>query len=109
MAAAPKPKLDWDQIHRRLDAIQQVIDHGWSQSPESKANVLRSRALALARKSAGRDSAEESLEVVEFLLAYENYGIELKYVREVYPLRDFTPLPGTPAFIMGVTNVRGQV
>jgi purine-binding chemotaxis protein CheW len=50
-----------------------------------------------------------AIDVLEFQLAQEHYGIELNYVREVYPLKDLTPLPGTPAFVLGVTNVRGQV
>jgi len=30
-------------------------------------------------------------------------------VREVYPLKDLTPLPGSPPFIPGIINVRGQI
>jgi len=46
---------------------------------------------------------------VEFLLASEYYGIESRYIREVYPIRDYTPLPGTPSFVLGLINVRGQI
>jgi purine-binding chemotaxis protein CheW len=46
---------------------------------------------------------------VEFLLASEHYGIELTYIREIHALTEFTPLPGTPAFVLGLTNVRGQI
>jgi purine-binding chemotaxis protein CheW len=27
----------------------------------------------------------------------------------VYPLRDLTPLPGTPSFVLGIVNVRGRI
>jgi purine-binding chemotaxis protein CheW len=30
-------------------------------------------------------------------------------VREAYPLKDFTPLPGTPPFVLGIINLRGQI
>jgi purine-binding chemotaxis protein CheW len=46
---------------------------------------------------------------VEFLLAHETYGVESLYVREVHPLKAFTPLPCTPAFVLGIINVRGQI
>jgi purine-binding chemotaxis protein CheW len=46
---------------------------------------------------------------VEFLLASEHYGIELKNNREIHALSEFTPVPGTPAFVLGLTNVRGQI
>jgi purine-binding chemotaxis protein CheW len=52
---------------------------------------------------------QSQLEVVEFLLASEHYGIELTYIREIHALSEFTPLPGTPAFVLGLTNVRGQI
>ena len=30
-------------------------------------------------------------------------------MREAYPLKDFTPLPGVPPFVLGIANVRGQI
>ena len=31
------------------------------------------------------------------------------FVREVFPLKDFTPLPGVPSFVLGIANIRGQI
>lgn len=47
--------------------------------------------------------------MLEFQLAYERYGIESSYVREVYPLKDLTPLPCVAPFVLGIVNVRGQI
>ncbi len=71
-------------------------------------SILKARAQALAQAP---EQAEETecLEVVTFMLAYETYGIETAWVREVYPLKDLTPLPCTPSFVAGIVNVRGQV
>jgi purine-binding chemotaxis protein CheW len=71
--------------------------------------ILRKRANELAKEHHNEENADQNLEYVEFILAYENYGIELSYVREVYPLKDFTPVPCTPSFILGVTNIRGEI
>jgi purine-binding chemotaxis protein CheW len=30
-------------------------------------------------------------------------------VREIYPLKEFTPIPCTPPFVLGIVNVRGQI
>ena len=49
------------------------------------------------------------LELLEFRLAGERYGVETRWVREVHPLRDLTPLPCTPSFVLGVVNVRGEI
>jgi purine-binding chemotaxis protein CheW len=51
----------------------------------------------------------EHIEVVEFVLAHERYAIESDYVREVAPLENLTPLPCTPAFVLGIVNVRGEI
>lgn len=77
-------------------------------SPPQWQSILKARARALAQAPESA-TATECIEVVTFLLAYETYGIETSYVREVYPLKDLTPLPCTPAFVAGIVNVRGQV
>lgn len=46
---------------------------------------------------------------MEFRLATEKYGLESAFVREVYPLKELTPLPGVPPFVLGIVNVRGQI
>lgn len=72
------------------------------------ARILHARAQALARP-ASRSSTGPGLEILEFFLANERYGLETSYVREVHPLRNLTPLPCTPAFVSGVVNLRGQI
>lgn len=70
--------------------------------------ILEARAKQLAR-AAQAPSTAASLELLEFRLAQERYAIETRFVQEVYPLREFTPLPCTPPFIRGVVNVRGRI
>jgi purine-binding chemotaxis protein CheW len=49
------------------------------------------------------------LELLEFRLASERYALETRHVQDVHPLRELTPLPCTPPFILGIVNVRGRV
>jgi purine-binding chemotaxis protein CheW len=77
-------------------------------TPDEKKNILKSRAKLLAQ-APEQATAEASLEVVEFLLAHEHYGIESSYVKEVYPLKEVTPVPCTPPFVLGIINLRGQI
>jgi purine-binding chemotaxis protein CheW len=85
------------------------MERGWTPTPEERKKVLRARRQALAQEPKKEEAAGDYLEVVEFLLAYETYGIESSYVREVYPLKELTPLPCTPSFVLGIVNVRGQI
>jgi purine-binding chemotaxis protein CheW len=76
----------------------------------SATETLKARARALAQPiRRDDDGADEALKVVEFRLAKERYAVEQKYVREVYGLKELTPLPCTPGFLLGIINVRGQI
>lgn len=77
-------------------------------SADEKKQILRKRAALLSRK-VEEDQEEETFDVIEFMLAHERYAFEVLYVREVYPLKDLTPVPCTPSFVLGILNVRGQV
>ena len=77
--------------------------------PEGRRDVLEFRARLLARVPPEPPRAGEVLELVGFVLAGQRYGIETRFVREVARLTRFTAVPGTPAFVMGVTNLRGEI
>lgn len=105
----PVRAVDWSEMRQRLTAAQERIERRWALPPQEKRRILQERARLLAREPEGQRPSAGRLDVVEFLLAYEHYGIESSYVREVYPLRELTALPGTPPFVLGVTNVRGKI
>jgi purine-binding chemotaxis protein CheW len=72
-------------------------------------DILRDRAQVLARRPQHTPAAGSRLQLLEFHLAAERYAIESRHVQEVLPLRDLTPLPGTPSFVLGIVNVRGRI
>jgi purine-binding chemotaxis protein CheW len=101
--------VDWRDVHSRLESARTAIEQGWAPGPQEKKKILKARAQALAQEPKRNLVPEDNIVVVEFALAYEKYGIESAYVREVYPLKELTPLPCTPPFVLGVINVRGQI
>ena len=44
-----------------------------------------------------------------FVLAGEDYGLEILKVREIIGLMDITAIPRMPEFVKGVINLRGKV
>jgi purine-binding chemotaxis protein CheW len=108
-AAKQPPGVDWSTVYRRLEASRMALERGVTPTPEDRKNTLRARAQALAREPQDAAGAREEIDIVEFLLAYETYGVESSYVREVYPLKAFTPLPCTPPFVVGIINIHGQI
>ncbi len=110
--AAPKTKkaaIDWRTVHQRLAAASAAVERMEMPNAEETRRILKTRAQALAREPAKTEAAAEYMEVVEFVLAYETYTIESRYVREVYPLDNLTPLPCAPAFVLGIVSVRGEI
>ena len=77
--------------------------------PNNARQILRARAQALARTPERAPVAGASLEVLEFRLAQERYALENRWVQEVCPLKELTPLPCTPPFVLGIVNVRGRI
>lgn len=73
------------------------------------ARILRARAQALARGAEAAPTPDSEIELIEFGLADERYALESSFVGEVHPLKDLTPLPCTPPFVLGLVNVRGRI
>jgi purine-binding chemotaxis protein CheW len=44
-----------------------------------------------------------------FALGRKTYGVPVLRVREIVRLPDITPVPGVPAYVKGVINLRGKV
>lgn len=106
-AASPAGAIDWAAVRHRLEVAGHRLAEEFAPPPEKCRAVLTARAQALAAEAMAAPGA--GLEVLEFRLAGEHYAVENNWVREVYPLRDYTPLPGTPPFVLGIIHVRGQV
>ncbi len=79
--------------------------------PESKKTeeVLKARAQQLAKGGQKESPEQKRVRIVEFKMANESYGIELDHMRMIHPLNNLTDLPGIPAFIKGIINVRGKI
>lgn len=109
MGSANRLEIDWERIHQRLEVSRAAMERGFAPDADEMRRILRDRAKLLARDLSNNAAPGASLEIVEFRLAYERYGIESSCIREICPLKDLVPLPSTPAFVLGLINVRGQI
>ena len=71
-------------------------------------DVLEERARALAYREAA-EASQDGEETLIFRLGDARYGASARLVREVQPLNGYTPLPGTPPFVLGLVNLRGRL
>jgi purine-binding chemotaxis protein CheW len=107
--AAPTSGSLQDTLSRRLAAARAALEQETGLTPEVQQGILLARAQALAQCPVSPVGPSDTLTIVAFRLAHEHYGIETAAVREVLPLQALTPLPGTPPFVLGIINVRGEI
>lgn len=98
----------FQRARQRLDEFRAVVEGGFVKTPAEKREILKQRAVDLARSTAKEDEGA-MIEIVTFQLAHELYAIESHYIAEVYPLITLTPIPCTPPFVLGVVNLRGLI
>ena len=55
------------------------------------------------------DSKKNSIRVLAFSLGGENYCAEIHQIRSVVRVESITRIPNAPDFVVGVTNLRGQI
>ncbi len=54
-------------------------------------------------------TAAEVTQFVNFRLGREEFGVDISSVKEITRVGDITHIPEAPSFILGVTNLRGQI
>src|SRR3972149_5793718 len=106
---AKRKNIDWGELNRRMEKGRAAIEEGFQPAEDELRKILRARAQALSAETETAVQEEAAIHVVEFVLAYESYAVESAYVREIIPLTEFTPVPGTPPFVLGIINVRGDI
>jgi len=52
---------------------------------------------------------EATREVLVFVLGKEEYGVDILKVQEIRGYEKVTPIPGAPAYLKGVVNLRGII
>src|SRR5712691_7239305 len=109
MSKESRPAINWEEAYARLEQARRALEAGGDRPSMEVTRILRERAQALARPLGEARIYTEGLELLVFSLTGERYGIEMVHVLEVIPLRELTPVPCTPAFVLGVVNHRGRI
>jgi purine-binding chemotaxis protein CheW len=103
------PKIDWAALRSQVDAAQRSLCLHDALTGEQRRSVLQARARIAAVEPIRPKTDALPIELVEFSLLHETYGIEAAYVSEVICLDSYLPLPGAPACIFGVVPLRGRM
>lgn len=60
-------------------------------------------------KNNGSAMHDELIQLVSFMLADEEYGVEVLKVREIIRMPTITKMPNVPQHVEGIVNLRGKV
>jgi purine-binding chemotaxis protein CheW len=103
----PAP-VDWSALAARLAAASDATRRGAGPTGAQARRILaeRGRALAAPPRAA---RPEGTLAVVGLALGLERYALEAALVREVIRPARLARLPGAPAFLVGIANLRGEI
>lgn len=63
----------------------------------------------MSNTAAASTVADPVIQLVTFRLKDEIYGINVMQVQEVLRVSEIAPVPGAPAYVLGIVNLRGNV
>ena len=106
-AKQPKTVAKGKKVREDSKISERIMNS--SKLNKKNLKILKNRAKELSEITVEQEMSEDFIELVEFVLAYEQYGIASSFIREVFSMKEFTPIPSTPNFVLGVINVRGQI
>ena len=100
--------IDWAGALRRLGQIRESIEEAGRTKHDRAFEIFQERARRLAQPNqAAAELASDML--VVFRLAGERFAFRVSEVTEILPEFKLTPVPGAPAAIAGVIQVRGEI
>lgn len=62
-----------------------------------------------SQQTESKQAADQVLQWVTFRLQEETYGINVMQVQEVLRYTEIAPVPGSPDYVLGIINLRGNV
>jgi len=80
-----------------------------SQWDPGAEDLLRRRAEQLAKRVDTEEEARHDVEVLICRLGGERYAIETRTLRAVLSATGLTRVPSTPAYVLGIVSVRGEI
>lgn len=76
---------------------------------EEEKKILHERAALLGQELLQENTQTTQLEILEFKVDGERYGVESSYVSQICLLKHLTFLPGVFNYVRGIINVHGCV
>jgi len=100
--------FDWESARMRIAVTNAILAGLDEPAPEVLEQIWSRRAELLAQAPVQEDEGEQ-VKLVLIQLGRETYGLDAKYVFEIRPANQITPVPRVPDWVTGVINLRGRI
>jgi purine-binding chemotaxis protein CheW len=78
-------------------------------APEGAVTATHSLSFFAAPAREEKKAVEATEHLATFMLAGEEYGVDVRLVQEIIRVSEITQVPRAPEFIKGVINLRGRI
>jgi purine-binding chemotaxis protein CheW len=102
-------RLNWDDALARLEEARRSLEQGVEPTAGDLSAIYRERAERLANGAEEGVVLSEPNSIIVFRVGEWRYAVSSADVQEVLPDLPMTPVPGAPAAVMGVIQVRGEI
>ncbi len=100
--------FNWDNLRQRIVEVEDALVKIDEITPEALEQLWASRAAKLARAPLSEDTGEQ-INLVLIRLGREIFGLHTQCVRDIQAVKQITPVPRVPEWVVGVVNLRGRI
>ena len=101
-------RLNWAEVRQRLRLAQQLTTAAGTDAAE-RTRILEHRAQLLAVPAGTSELSRSSELIMVFRTGADRFALPLSALLEVIPQPKCAPVPGAPAEVAGLIQVRGDV
>jgi purine-binding chemotaxis protein CheW len=108
---APKSKkqeLNWQVVYDRIAASKLALENSGTVSEQERDRIWRERAIQFAR-APEEDKTSEIVHLAIIRMGRELCAFDVTFLESIRPVEQITRVPRSPNWIVGVSNIRGQV
>ncbi len=99
----------WENFKARAESLREMSQKIRKISTNEKEHIFKERANNLRLEKGTTTEDKDLLNMISFYIEGELFGVEVKYLQEVYEVSRITRIPCTPKILSGLINYRGSV
>jgi len=103
-----KHELNWQLVYDRIAAAKLALENTGQVSVEERERIWKERAIQFAR-APEEDKTSAIVHLAIIRMGRELCAFDVAFIESIRPVEQITRVPRSPNWIVGVSNIRGQV